>query len=92
MAHRLRPVGIDFVETAPVRLVFAREIAAPPDAVFGALNEDVPGWSEWFSAVTSRLGLPVTGPGVRSGCWVGRGSRRPCWWPSRRRCTRIGSM
>ncbi|WP_405856309.1 SRPBCC family protein [Streptomyces sp. NBC_01515] len=53
MAHRLRPVGIDFVETAPVRLVFAREVAAPPDAVFSALAEDVAGWSEWFSAVTA---------------------------------------
>ncbi|MET8244263.1 SRPBCC family protein [Streptomyces sp. NPDC005202] len=52
MARRLRPVGIDFVETAPVRLVFAREISAPPDRVFRALAEDVPGWTEWFSAVT----------------------------------------
>ncbi|MCF3136817.1 SRPBCC family protein [Streptomyces olivochromogenes] len=53
MAHRLRPVGLDFVETAPVRLVFAREIAAAPDTVFHALAEDVPGWPEWFSAVAA---------------------------------------
>ncbi|WP_055489447.1 SRPBCC family protein [Streptomyces sp. TP-A0356] len=53
MARRLRPVGLDFARTAPVRLVFAREIAAPPEAVFRALAEDVPGWSEWFAAVTS---------------------------------------
>ncbi|MBU6536480.1 SRPBCC family protein [Streptomyces sp. NPDC057245] len=53
MARRLRPVGLDFVETAPVRLVFAREISAAADAVFGALAEDVPGWAAWFSAVTS---------------------------------------
>ncbi|CAL9360202.1 SRPBCC family protein [Streptomyces sp. enrichment culture] len=53
MARRLRPVGLDFVETAPVRLVFAREISATADAVFGALAEDVPGWTAWFSAVTS---------------------------------------
>ncbi|MFD5281641.1 MULTISPECIES: SRPBCC family protein [Streptomyces] len=52
MARRLRPVGLDFVETAPVRLVFAREVAAAPDAVFRALAEDVPGWTAWFSAVT----------------------------------------
>jgi uncharacterized protein YndB with AHSA1/START domain len=52
MARRLRPVGIEFVETAPVRLVFAREISASPDAVFRALAEDVPGWTEWFGAVT----------------------------------------
>jgi uncharacterized protein YndB with AHSA1/START domain len=59
MARRLRPVGLDFTETALVRLVFAREIAAPPEAVFRALAEDVPGWSEWFSAVTSAR--PVDG-------------------------------
>ncbi|MGI5134771.1 MULTISPECIES: SRPBCC family protein [unclassified Streptomyces] len=52
MARQLRPVGLDFLRTAPVRLVFAREITAPPKAVFGALADDVPGWSDWFSAVT----------------------------------------
>ncbi|MET9385600.1 SRPBCC family protein [Streptomyces sp. NPDC002928] len=52
MARRLRPVGLDFVETAPIRLVFAREIAAAPEPVFRALAEDVPGWTAWFSAVT----------------------------------------
>ncbi|MEV5955925.1 SRPBCC family protein [Streptomyces sp. NPDC051987] len=52
MTRRLRPVGLDFVETAPVRLVFAREMSAPPERVFHALNDDVPGWAEWFSAVT----------------------------------------
>ncbi|KAB1988949.1 SRPBCC family protein [Streptomyces triticiradicis] len=52
MARRLRPVGPEFVETAALRLVFAREVAAPPEAVFSALAEDVSGWSEWFSAVT----------------------------------------
>ncbi|MEV6959802.1 SRPBCC family protein [Streptomyces sp. NPDC051207] len=51
MAHRLRPVDHDFVRTAPVRLVFARGITAPPPAVFRALADDVVGWAEWFSAV-----------------------------------------
>ncbi|MGW3117562.1 SRPBCC family protein [Streptomyces sp. NPDC001107] len=51
MAHRLRPVGLDFVDTAPVRLVFAQEVSASPEAVFHALNDDVPGWAEWFAAV-----------------------------------------
>ncbi|MFD9094302.1 SRPBCC family protein [Streptomyces collinus] len=53
MAHRLRPEGLDFVGTAPVRLVFTREIAAAPEAVFRSLAEDVAGWPEWFSAVSS---------------------------------------
>ncbi|MBV7696291.1 SRPBCC family protein [Streptomyces sp. TRM70350] len=52
MARRLRPVDVDFLLSAPVRLVFAREIAAPPEPVFRALAEDVAGWTEWFSAVT----------------------------------------
>ncbi|WP_406165657.1 SRPBCC family protein [Streptomyces sp. NBC_00996] len=52
MARRLRPVGADFVENAPLRLVFARVVTAPPEAVFRSLAEDVSGWSEWFSAVT----------------------------------------
>ncbi|SER69948.1 Carbon monoxide dehydrogenase subunit G [Streptomyces sp. yr375] len=53
MAHRLRPEGLDFVGTAPLRLVFAREVAASPEQVFRALAEDVSGWSEWFPAVSS---------------------------------------
>ena len=52
MAHLLREVGLDFVASARVRHVFAREISAPPEPVFRALAEDVPGWAEWFSAVT----------------------------------------
>ncbi|MCX5418716.1 SRPBCC family protein [Streptomyces sp. NBC_00078] len=59
MTRRLRPAGLDFVETAPVRLVFAREISAAPEAVFRALAEDVAGWAEWFSAV--RLARPLDG-------------------------------
>ncbi|MGW2962547.1 SRPBCC family protein [Streptomyces sp. NPDC001220] len=53
MAHQLRPVGLDFVETAPVRLVFGREMTAAPRTVFRALAEDVPGWSQWLTGVTS---------------------------------------
>ncbi|MFJ5773980.1 SRPBCC family protein [Streptomyces sp. NPDC093094] len=57
MARRLRPVEAGFVRDAPVRHVFARNIAAAPEDVFRALAEDVPGWSEWFTAVT--LARPV---------------------------------
>ncbi|MET8772418.1 SRPBCC family protein [Streptomyces sp. NPDC004658] len=52
MARRLRPVDLGFIETAPVRFVFARNISASPERVFRALAEDVPGWAEWFAAVT----------------------------------------
>ncbi|MFJ1970044.1 SRPBCC family protein [Streptomyces sp. NPDC087903] len=63
MARRLRPVGIEFLEHAPVRFVFAREVSASPEAVFHALAEDVPGWAEWFSAVT--LARPIDDGGRR---------------------------
>lgn len=59
MARRLRPVELDFVDSAPVRLVFAREVSASPDAVYRALAEDVVGWPQWFSAVT--LARPLDG-------------------------------
>ncbi|MFI9246537.1 SRPBCC family protein [Streptomyces sp. NPDC053086] len=59
MARRLRPVDLDFVGSAPVRLVFARDISASPEQVFHALAEDVPGWPQWFSAVT--LARPTDG-------------------------------
>ncbi|MEU1163636.1 SRPBCC family protein [Streptomyces sp. NPDC005921] len=52
MPRQLRPVELEFVETAPVRLVFAQQMSAPPERVFHALNDDVPGWAEWFAAVT----------------------------------------
>ncbi|TCR11459.1 SRPBCC family protein [Streptomyces sp. BK205] len=52
MAHQLREVGLDFIKTAPVRMVFVQEMSAPPEAVYQALAEDVPGWEEWFAAVT----------------------------------------
>ncbi|MEU0411981.1 SRPBCC family protein [Streptomyces griseorubiginosus] len=52
MAHQLREVGLGFIESAPVRMVFVQEMSAPPEAVYRALAEDVPGWEEWFAAVT----------------------------------------
>ncbi|MFF8788096.1 SRPBCC family protein [Streptomyces sp. NPDC015125] len=51
MAHRLRPVELDFAASAPLRLVFAAQVAAPPEAVYAALAHDVAGWSRWFTGV-----------------------------------------
>ena len=53
MAHRLRPEGLGFLTTAPVRLVFTEEVSAAPEQVFQALAEDVAGWAAWHPAVTS---------------------------------------
>ncbi|WP_371530720.1 SRPBCC family protein [Streptomyces sp. NBC_01283] len=52
MARRLRPVGLEFAESAPLRLVFAREVSASPETVYRALADDTADWPEWFSAVT----------------------------------------
>ncbi|MGP9022274.1 SRPBCC family protein [Streptomyces sp. BR1] len=52
MARRLRPVELDFVESAPLRLVFAAEVSAPADAVYRALAVETETWPEWFAAVT----------------------------------------
>ncbi|MFI0789332.1 SRPBCC family protein [Streptomyces lydicus] len=51
MARRLRPVELEFVESAPLRLVFAAEVAASPKAVYAALADDVAGWPSWFTGV-----------------------------------------
>ncbi|PCG81368.1 MxaD family protein, partial [Streptomyces sp. WZ.A104] len=48
MARRLRTVGMEFVDSAPMRLVFAAEVSAPADVVYRALAEDVASWPSWF--------------------------------------------
>jgi hypothetical protein len=59
MAHRLHTVGPEFVESAPVRLVFAAELSAPPEAVHRALAEEIEDWPTWFRAV--KLARPLQG-------------------------------
>ncbi|WP_149182853.1 SRPBCC family protein [Streptomyces sp. TRM49041] len=53
MAHPVRPVELAFLSSAPVRLVCAAELAAPPDTVYRALAEDVAGTPSWFAAVAA---------------------------------------
>ncbi|MFJ9112907.1 SRPBCC family protein [Streptomyces sp. NPDC102283] len=53
MARRLRTVGREFTDSAPIRLVFAAEVSASVDVVYHALAEDVASWPSWFTAVTS---------------------------------------
>lgn len=52
MARQLSPVGLEFIESAPLRLVFAREVSASPEVVYRALADDVTDWPRWFTAVT----------------------------------------
>ena len=69
MARRLKPVKLDFAESAPLRLVFAREVSADPAAVHRALADDLAGWPKWFTAVT--LCRPVDGGKAREVCLMG---------------------
>ncbi|WP_269856308.1 SRPBCC family protein [Streptomyces sp. RPT161] len=55
MARRLRPVGLDFIASAQVRLVFAAGTKAETPAVYRALAEDTEGWTSWFRSVVSAL-------------------------------------
>ncbi|MFD3947305.1 SRPBCC family protein [Streptomyces sp. NPDC058579] len=53
MNRRLRLVELDFAASAPVRLVFSAELAAPPSAVFRSLAVELGSMPSWFTAVTS---------------------------------------
>ncbi|MFI0980538.1 SRPBCC family protein [Streptomyces sp. NPDC021093] len=52
MVRQLRDVGLDFADSAPLRLVFAAEVTAPPEDVYRALAQETSQWPHWFSAVT----------------------------------------
>jgi hypothetical protein len=45
--HRLAPVGLDFLATAPVRFDYVAPLPAPPATVFGAISADPSTWT-WF--------------------------------------------
>jgi hypothetical protein len=48
MTHRLRPVGLDFLDEAPVRLDSEADVAAPAAAVFAEISTDPGTWAAWF--------------------------------------------
>jgi hypothetical protein len=49
----LRPEGLTFLETAPLRLVAAGTLHAAPEAVFQALAGEPEGWPHWYGAVSA---------------------------------------
>ncbi|MFJ8074204.1 SRPBCC family protein [Streptomyces sp. NPDC096176] len=53
MARQLRLVELEFVESAPLRLVFSTQVSASPKGLYAALADDVAGWPGWFTAVTA---------------------------------------
>ncbi|MFD3524506.1 SRPBCC family protein [Streptomyces sp. NPDC058653] len=56
--RQLRPVDAGFAESAPVRLVFSGELAAPPGAVYRALADETEAWPRWFTAVSAARPTP----------------------------------
>lgn len=48
-----RLVGLEFLQTAPLRLSFAGTLHAPPKAVFDAIAHDVGSLPQWYGAVVS---------------------------------------
>ncbi|MFJ6795328.1 SRPBCC family protein [Streptomyces sp. NPDC091268] len=69
MARRLRPVGLDFAQDAPIRHSFTTRATAPPEDLYRALAEEVEGWPRWFRAVT--LARPTHGGAGREVRLVG---------------------
>jgi hypothetical protein len=45
--HQLAPVGLDFLESAPVRFSYAHDLPAPAEAVWSAISADPSTWT-WF--------------------------------------------
>lgn len=50
---KLRPVGLDFVESAPIRWSFEAVVPAPRARVFEVVAGDAAGWAEWFPGFSS---------------------------------------
>jgi hypothetical protein len=46
--HRLREVGLAFLDSAPHRFVFHAEVGAPRSEVFAAISADPSTWTLWF--------------------------------------------
>lgn len=67
MRYHLREVGLEFLEQAPVRLVFEAQVPASRDRVFAAVTADPSTW-KWFPTLS---GGCYEGPGPQ-----GVGSRR----------------
>ena len=79
MARPLRPVGLDFLTSAPTVLRFAAAVGAPPVDVFAALSADPGTWGGWFPGLAggAYAGAPPWGVGTtRSVRMLGGGGFR----------------
>ena len=66
----MRSVELDFVNTAPTRLVFEETVAASQEEVFDAVSGDPSGWARWFPGVTAGGYGGVAPYGVGTPRWV----------------------
>ncbi|MDJ1131383.1 SRPBCC family protein [Streptomyces iconiensis] len=53
MARQLRPVELEFADTAPLRLSFTADLGVRRETVYTALAEELETWPTWFEAVTA---------------------------------------
>jgi hypothetical protein len=51
--YATRPVDLDFLNTAPLRLTFANTLRAAPEAVFDAIAHEVAAMPRWYGAVAA---------------------------------------
>ncbi|MGI5350829.1 SRPBCC family protein [Streptomyces sp. CA-250714] len=51
-ARQLRPVELDFADTAPLRLAFTADLGVSPERVYAALADELETWPCWFTAVS----------------------------------------
>jgi hypothetical protein len=66
---QLRPVGLEFLETAAHRFEFDAPLAAPPASVFAAISADPSTWS-WFPGIEAGAYEGDDPPGVGTRRWV----------------------
>ena len=68
MPWDMRPVGTEFLDTAPYRFTAAETVDRPAEAVFAAIADDPAGWGDWFPGFSHGgrwLTPPPHGPGSR---------------------------
>lgn len=50
-ARRLRPVELDFLDDAPVRMAFSAVLTASPEVIYHAVADETRNWPSWFAGV-----------------------------------------
>jgi hypothetical protein len=91
--HRMRPVELEFLADAPIRLEFVEPVHASADAVFAAISADPSTWS-WFPGIDEGRyeSAPPHGVGairfVRMGEWEYRETML-AWDPPQRWAYRV---